>query len=64
MSNLDREEKELLNSVENDKWQSIDNIESAKLKYKNYAHNQLNQTQISISLTIEDLEKINDLAAK
>ncbi len=64
MSNLDREEKELLNSVENNEWQSVENIELAKSKYKNYAQNQPNQTKISVTLTIEDIEKINQLADK
>lgn len=58
MSHLDREEKELLNSLENNEWHSIDNIKVAKTRYKNYAQNQLNKTQISITLTLEDLEKI------
>lgn len=37
-------------------------MESAKLKYKQYAENQFNLTQISITLTSEDIEKINQLA--
>jgi hypothetical protein len=32
MNNLEKEEKELLKSVENKEWKSIHNIELAKLK--------------------------------
>ena len=62
MSNLDREEQDLLNSVENNEWQSLNNVEEAKLRYKNYAQNQLNETRFSITLNFEDAEKINQLA--
>ena len=62
MSNLDREEQDLLNSVENNEWQSINNVSEAKLRYKNYAQNQFNETRFSITLNFEDAEKINQLA--
>lgn len=65
MTNLNQEEKELLNSVENDEWHSINNLEQAKLKYQKYAINQnINQETISITLIPEDREKINQLASQ
>jgi len=64
VSNLNQEEKDLLNSVENDEWQPIDDIEQAKVKYQNYAKNQLNLNNIEVTLTLEDREKINKLATQ
>lgn len=62
MSNLDREEQDLLNSVENNEWQSINNVSDAIVRYKKYAQNQLNEMRFSITLNSEDAEKINQLA--
>jgi len=62
MTNLNQEEKDLLNSVENNEWKSINNLKQAKQKYQNYAINQLKNNQIEIILTPEDQEKITQLA--
>jgi hypothetical protein len=43
MSSLDREEKKLLDSVENQEWQSIANLSEAVEKYQQSAKNYINR---------------------
>ncbi len=62
MNTLTQEEKDLLNSVENEEWKSIKNVESNKYNYQNYAKFQMNQEKIEIILSSEDKEKLLQLA--
>ena len=43
MSSLDREEKKMLDSVENQEWQSIANLSEAVEKYRQSAQNYINR---------------------
>ena len=64
MSELNQEEKDLLNSVENEEWQSIDNVSEEIKRYQNYAKHQINEKRIEIILSVEDNQKIQELANK
>jgi len=43
MSSLDREEKKMLDSVENQEWQSVANLSEAVEKYRQSAQNYINR---------------------
>lgn len=65
MINLNQEEKELLNSVENEEWQSIKSLEKAKNIYQSYAQGFLERKSlINVVLSKEDEEKLSDLATQ
>lgn len=64
MSALNKEEKDLLNSVENEEWQSIDNVSEEIKRYQNYVKHQINEKRIEIILSVEDNQKIQELANK
>ncbi|MDJ0598201.1 MAG: hypothetical protein QNJ37_05100 [Crocosphaera sp.] len=49
MSILNLEEKELLNSVENEEWQTIDNVDAEIKRYQTYANHHINQKHIPVS---------------
>lgn len=59
--NLNKEEKELLNSVENDQWNSIKDIEVAKNTYQSYAQ-EYSQKSVNVILSQEDEQKLTALA--
>jgi DNA-binding MarR family transcriptional regulator len=61
MSNLNQEEKDILNSVENGEWNSINQVEKAKQIYQSYAQEYLEKS-IKIVLSREDEQKLSDLA--
>ncbi|NJN71745.1 MAG: hypothetical protein HC799_02475 [Limnothrix sp. RL_2_0] len=61
MANLDQEELELLESVENGEWQSIDNVESEILRYQQIAEQQF-KTSINIELSSEEHRLLQQLA--
>ena len=61
MSKLNSEEKNLLESVEKEEWQTVSNIEEAKNIYKGYAEQYL-QRSIKVVLSAEDEEKLSRLA--
>ncbi len=62
MTTLNTEEQLLLNSVENEEWQTIDNFENSKAIYQDYAKKYLQQQTIEIVLSLEDQEKLLNLA--
>lgn len=62
MNSLNPEEKELLNSVEQDEWKSIDNLTEEIHRYQTYASHQINQQKIEIILSVEDIQKIQELS--
>ncbi len=47
MSTLDQYEQELLESLENDEWISVDNLEDEKLKYRLFANIQLQEQKLN-----------------
>ena len=61
MTPLDTEELDLLESVENDEWQSIPNLAIELQRYQGYAHSQA-LAAIRIELPIDDLRSLQNLA--
>ncbi|WP_024547175.1 ImmA/IrrE family metallo-endopeptidase [Picosynechococcus sp. NKBG15041c] len=47
MSTLDQYEQELLESLENDEWVSVDNLEDEKLKYRLFANIQIQEQKLN-----------------
>lgn len=62
MSNLSKEELELLESVENGEWQSVENVESEILRYQQIAEQQF-KTSINIELSPKDHSLLQQLAS-
>jgi len=59
MVKLDDYEKELLESYENDEWESVEDKEAEIKRYRQYAANSLKRNKkISIKITSKDLEDI------
>ena len=55
MEKLDKYEKEILESYENDEWQSVDDLEKKKLKYAQYARETfLKNKRINIRISEKD----------
>ena len=53
---LDKEERELLRSIESGKWKSVKNVEAKISKFSKYAKNTLKKDQrISIRISKQDL---------
>jgi predicted DNA binding CopG/RHH family protein len=60
---LDREERELLKSVENGEWRSVPNLEQEKARYRQIALNTLlKDKRINIRITEKDLELLQKRA--
>jgi predicted DNA binding CopG/RHH family protein len=59
---LDEEERELLESIENDKWVSIPNEKEEIKHLQEIARNQLARQRIEVQMSIQDADKIYDLA--
>lgn len=56
MNKLENEEKEILQSFENDEWQSVENLDGQRLKYMNVAKNtSVKNKRINIRLSEKDL---------
>ena len=61
--NLTAEEQELLDSVENDEWQSIDNIENESKRYQAYAKATVRKDKrINIRISERDLLQLQQKA--
>jgi predicted DNA binding CopG/RHH family protein len=59
MDELDKYEKEILESYENDEWVSVDNLEEKKKLYAQYAKNTfLKNKRINIRITERDFVDI------
>jgi DNA-directed RNA polymerase sigma subunit (sigma70/sigma32) len=58
---LSLDEQDLLESVENDEWQSVPNREQEIQRYQSYARSQLLE-EIRINLPVSDIELFTDLA--
>jgi predicted DNA binding CopG/RHH family protein len=59
MAKLDKTEQELLKSYDNDKWVSVDNLESERLKYQEIARYTIQKNKrINIRISEKDLNRI------
>lgn len=62
---LDEEERELLKSLENDEWVSVDNLEEEINKHQKIARNTLKKDKrINIRLSSQDLEALKTNAVE
>ena len=62
-SDYTREELELLESIENGDWKSIDNLEAEKMRFKEYAANTLRKDKrINIRMSERDLLELQKKA--
>ena len=60
---LDAEEQAILESVENDEWQSVPNVAQEVQRYQHYAQAQVNALEmVSIELSASDLQSLQNLA--
>ena len=65
MSFLDAEEQAILESVENDEWQSIQNVMHDIQQYQHYAQTQMGALEeVRIELPARDMRSLQDLAQK
>jgi predicted DNA binding CopG/RHH family protein len=64
MTLLDPEENDLLQSVENDEWTSLENFPTEKQRYQLQAKEQIAQGRIELVLSPEDTRQIQDLAQR
>lgn len=63
MSKLNREERELLTSVERGEWRSAKNLERERARYRGYARAMFKKDRrINIRLSTKDLEALQMLA--
>jgi predicted DNA binding CopG/RHH family protein len=60
--NLDREEQELLDSIENDNWVSIPNVKSEIQKFQEIAKQQVMTQRLELQISKQDSKKMYDLA--
>ncbi len=58
MTTVDFEEQQLIESVENDEWKSIDDVANELKKAQQYAKNTFTQTDIHIQLYQQDINKL------
>jgi predicted DNA binding CopG/RHH family protein len=62
---LDKEEQELLESIESGEWQSVDNLEDEIKKHKEIAKNTLKKDKrINIRLSSNDLQMLKTTAVE
>ncbi|MFA6716581.1 MAG: hypothetical protein WC082_16020 [Victivallales bacterium] len=62
---LDKDEKELIESIESGKWQSVRNLDDEIKTHKEYARNTLRKNQrVNLRISSKDLEDIQSLAAE
>lgn len=62
MNSLNPEEKELLESVEKEEWESVENVSQEIKRYQTYASHRINQQKIEVILSVEDSQKIQKLS--
>ncbi len=61
---LNKEELEILNSIQNDEWESIDNLEEKKVEYASLAAKTLKkEKRINIRISNRDLNELKRKAA-
>jgi predicted DNA binding CopG/RHH family protein len=54
--------KKLLESVEQEEWESVPNVSQEIKRYQTYASHQINQQRIEVTLSVEDSQKIQQLS--
>lgn len=59
---LDREERDLLESIENDEWVSIPNEKEEMKRLQETAISQIARQKIEVQMSIQDTDKIYSLA--
>jgi predicted DNA binding CopG/RHH family protein len=65
MSEIDREEKELLDSFERGEWVPVPNVEAEKKRYQDAAKQSMKKDRrVNIRLSSHDLEAIQRLAVE
>ncbi len=65
MNNLDKDEKELLDSFEKDEWQSVPNISKRKAELKEYARATIRKDRrVNIRISERDLKELQRMALR
>ena len=65
MQSLDVEEQEILESVENDEWQPVPNMQEEIQRYQQYAQAQLGTfEELRVQLSAQDVRSLQALAQK
>jgi predicted DNA binding CopG/RHH family protein len=65
MNNLDKDEKEFLNSFEKDEWKSIKNISKRKTELKQYARATIRKDKrVNIRISERDLKELQRIAIR
>ena len=60
---LDREEKEILESYERGEWQSVENLEGESRRFREYArHTSRKDARVNIRISSKDLEALQKKA--
>jgi hypothetical protein len=59
---LDDEERTLMESIENDEWVSVPNVKEKIKRYQEIARAQIARQKIEVNLSMQDTNKIYDLA--
>jgi len=63
--NLDREERELLTSIEAGEWESVPDLEGERHRHEKYARNTLRKDRrVNIRISSRDLEDLQALAVE
>ena len=60
--NLDREEQNLLESIENDDWVSIPNVKSEIQRFQEIAKQQVEMQKLELQISKQDSDRIYNLA--
>jgi predicted DNA binding CopG/RHH family protein len=60
--NLDKDEQELLDSIENDDWVSIPNSKLEIQRFQEIAKRQILMQKIELQVSLQDSDKIHNLA--
>ena len=62
MQNLDKDEQELLNSIENDNWVSIPDSKLEIQRFQDIAKRQVSMRMIELQVSLQDSDTIYNLA--
>ncbi len=63
MTNLDKEEKELLDSFENNEWKSVENVKERTVKMESYARATIRKDKrVNIRISERDLTELQRIA--
>lgn len=60
--NLDKDEQELLDSIENDDWGSIPDSKLEIQRFQEIAKHQISMQKIELQVSLQDSDKIHNLA--